>query len=269
MTPIELHHLNCGTMCPRGARLVVGRGGLRDTARQVAHCLLIEAGSELVLVDTGFGLDDCASPGRLGRGFRALARPVTEPAETAIRQIEALGRDPADVRHIVVTHLDLDHAGGLADFPDAEVHVFASELAAAQNPPRREALRYVKKQWAHGPNWETYGVGGDRWYDFESIRLLPDLDADVALIPLPGHSTGHCGVAVNTSDGWLLHCGDSFFHHGEIKTPPHAPPAIRFHQNLNQHDGKARNRNQERLRELNREHGDEVSLICSHDPEMM
>ena len=28
-----------------------------------------------------------------------------------------------DVRHILVTHLDFDHAGGLPDFPDAVVHV--------------------------------------------------------------------------------------------------------------------------------------------------
>ena len=43
----------------------------------------------------------------------------------------ALGLDPRDVRHIVVTHLDLDHAGGLADFPDAKVHLHAREHAAA------------------------------------------------------------------------------------------------------------------------------------------
>ena len=40
-------------------------------------------------------------------------------------------------------------------------------------------------------------------------------------------------------------------------------------QKLNEHDGKARARNQERLRELAREHGDEVRLICSHDPELL
>ena len=54
-----------------------------------------------------------------------------------------------------------------------------------------------------------------------------------------------------------------------LETPPHAPRASRLHENLNQHDGKARNSNQERLRELNSEHGDEVTLVCSHDPQMM
>jgi glyoxylase-like metal-dependent hydrolase (beta-lactamase superfamily II) len=256
-------------MCPRGARLLAGQGGLLETTKIVAHCLLIEAGGELVLVDTGFGTADCADPRRLGMVFRAAVAPRCREPETAIRQVEALGLDPKDVRHIVTTHLDLDHAGGLGDFPDAQVHVFGTELAAAQAPPLRERTRYVKAQWAHGPNWVEYGAGGDDWFGFKSIRLLPDLDAEIALIPLPGHSAGHCGVAVNTQDGWLLHAGDSFFFHGEIETPRRCPPGLRFFQALNQRDGEARSRNQERLRELQRDHGDEVTLFCSHDAQML
>ena len=39
-----------------------------------------------------------------------------------------------DAGTIVLTHLDLDHAGGLADFPQATVHVSATELRALQAP---------------------------------------------------------------------------------------------------------------------------------------
>jgi glyoxylase-like metal-dependent hydrolase (beta-lactamase superfamily II) len=113
-----------------------------EKTKIVAHCLLIEAGGELVLVDTGFGLGDCSNPGRLGRPFRALVAPVCEERESAIRQVEALGHDPGDVRHIVTTHLDLDHAGGIGDFPEAQVHVFAAELAAARSPSLTERTRY-------------------------------------------------------------------------------------------------------------------------------
>jgi hypothetical protein len=116
-------------MCPRGARLLAGHGGLLETTKIVAHCLLIEAGGELVLVDTGFGVGDCSNPKRLGAPFRAMVAPICEERESAVRQIEALGHHPADVRHIITTHLDLDHAGGIGDFPDAQIHVFASELA--------------------------------------------------------------------------------------------------------------------------------------------
>jgi glyoxylase-like metal-dependent hydrolase (beta-lactamase superfamily II) len=264
-----VRHLNCGTMCPRGARLLAGRGGLLEPTKLIAHCLLIEAGGSLVLVDTGFGSGDVADPGRLGQPFRAMVRPQCVDSETAVRQVARLGLDPTDVRDVVVTHLDLDHAGGLGDFPAAQVHVFAPELAAAMDPPRRERTRYRSAQWAHGPKWQEHRVDGDDWFGFESVRLLPDLDVEVALVPLLGHTAGHTGVAVKEDDGWLLHCGDAYFHRGEVLTPPRCPPGLRLFQKLNEHDGEARASNQERLRELAREHGDEVRLICSHDPELL
>jgi glyoxylase-like metal-dependent hydrolase (beta-lactamase superfamily II) len=55
--------------------------------------------------------------------------------ETAVRQIEELGFGAADVRHIVLTHFDLDHIGGLADFPDAEVHLTAGEARGSVHAP--------------------------------------------------------------------------------------------------------------------------------------
>jgi hypothetical protein len=54
-----------------------------------------------------------------------------------------------------------------------------------------------------------------------------------------------------------------------MQTPPRCPPGLALFQKLNQRDGKAREHNQERLRALAREHGDEVRLICSHDPELL
>jgi glyoxylase-like metal-dependent hydrolase (beta-lactamase superfamily II) len=249
--------------------MLAGEGGWLERSKVVAHCLLIEVGGKYVLVDTGFGTADCADRKRLGRRFNTFVAPKCDEAETAIRQIKARGVDPGDVRHIVTTHLDLDHAGGLGDFPEAQVHVLGAELAAAEHPPLKERSRYVKAQWAHGPHWVEYGPGGDRWYGFESIRLLPDLEGEIALIPLSGHSAGHTGVAINTADGWLLHCGDAFFHHGAIETPPRYPRGWKIFERLNQHDGEARHRNQERLRGLRQEHGAEIAMLCSHDPEML
>lgn len=256
-------------MCPRGARLLAGSGGLLEPTKLIAHCLLIESGGSLVLVDTGYGIGDAENPKRLGQPFRAMVRPQTEEAETAVRQVAAMGLDPADVGDIVVTHLDLDHAGGLGDFPEARVHVFAPELAAAMDPPLRERTRYRKAQWAHGPDWRQVRVDGDDWFGFESVRVLPDLEVEVAMVPLLGHTAGHTGVAVKQDGDWLLHCGDAYFHRDEMLTPPSCPPGLRLFQKLNEHDGKARGRNQERLRALARERGGEVRLICSHDPELL
>ena len=86
------------------------------------------------------------------------------------------------------------------------------------------------------------------------------------MIPLPGHTFGHTGVVVREPDGWLLHCGDAYFFHGDIETPRSCPPGLRAFQSLVQADGKLRHQNQERLRELVQSQAGEVRLICSHDP---
>src|SRR5260221_461545 len=96
-----VHHLNCGTLRPIGARLVNGEGGYVDPARIVCHCRLLETDRELVLVDTGLGLAEMEDPwSRLGRLPAGLLRLEQDATRTAIRQLRALGFDPGDVRHI-------------------------------------------------------------------------------------------------------------------------------------------------------------------------
>jgi glyoxylase-like metal-dependent hydrolase (beta-lactamase superfamily II) len=263
--PRAIHHLNCGTLCPRGARLLVGEGGLLASARLVCHCLLIEGAEGLVLVDTGFGIEDTRRPRQLGLPFVTLIRPRLDASETALVQVRRLGFEPGDVGHVVTTHLDLDHAGGLPDFPDAEVHLLGRELDAALHPGWRERPRYIAAHWAHNPHWIQHEPAGEEWFGFESVRILPGSDAEILLIPLPGHTLGHTGVAVRQRDRWLLHCGDAYFHHGEVQTPAHCPPGIAAFQVLDQVDGEARHQNRERLRELAQRQADDVELICSHD----
>ncbi len=262
---MKIHHLNCGTLCPFGAALIGDEGGVLAAGRMVCHCLLIEGDDGLILVDTGVGTLDCREPNRLGRPFRAAIRPRCDARETALARVRELGFEAGDVRHIVATHLDLDHAGGLPDFPDAAVHVFAPEHAAAVEPSLKDRPRYLRHHFAHGPRWSVHEPGGDDWHGFASIRVLPDSVTEVLLVPLVGHSAGHAGVAINTGERWLLHCGDAYFFHAEVETPPRCPPGLRAFQSLTNADGKQRRANQERLRELAARDGDEVDLVCAHD----
>lgn len=179
----------------------------------VCHVLLCETADSLVLVDTGFGLDDIREPKRrLGLSARVLGAKLDE-SETAIRQVEALGFSAEDVRDIVVTHFDLDHIGGLSDFPNARVHVSSTEWDAVQNPTRRERLRYRRSQFNHNPKVVTYSADGEPWRGLPAARPLDGLGSEFALVPVVGHTRGHCAVAVDAGeDGWLLHAGDAYFH---------------------------------------------------------
>lgn len=257
MSAAKVHHLNCGTMCPRALALL---GGPR---RLVCHCLLVELGDRLVLVDAGLGVDDVTrTRARLGAGFARIAGAVLDVSECAVRQVEALGFRVDDVRDVVVTHLDLDHAGGLSDFPEARVHVHAKELAAARaRATFAERERYRPAQLDAVRHWTTYDEAGESFYGFEAVRAVSE---DVLLVPLFGHSRGHSGVAVRDGAGWLLHAGDAYFEPGDLASPRASSAGLGAFQRLVAFDDGARSRNRERLRGLKTAHP-EVRLFSAHD----
>jgi len=267
---MRVHHLNCISTCPLGGKLmddgpesVVQRGHLTN------HCLLIEGAGDLVLVDTGLGLRDVADPqSRLSRFFLNLVSPEFREEMTACRQLRRMGFNPADVRHIVLTHLDFDHAGGLDDFPNAIVHMLESERDAAfAQATWLDRQRFRPQQWSTLGNWRVYQPDeGDSWFGFNRVRSLEGLSDDIVLVPLLGHTLGHAGVAVRVADRWLFQAGDAYFFHGEIDLQhPHCTPGLTFYQRMMDKDHKLRVSNQERLRELRRTRAYEVELFCAHD----
>ncbi|HYX14993.1 MAG TPA: MBL fold metallo-hydrolase [Nostoc sp.] len=254
-------------MCPIGGALFDGFSrGL--TACLVCHCLLIETNQGLVLIDTGFGQRDIKAPlSRLSPFFMNLNRIKFEEKYTAVAAIEQLGLNPRDVRHIVLTHLDFDHAGGLEDFPEATVHVMLSEIEAAKERQGFvSSRRYRPGQWDEVKNWKYYSAGGEPWFGFEAVRNLEGLPPEILLIPLVGHTRGHAGIAIETSEGWLLHAGDAYFYRHEIGSPKRVcTPGLRAYQSFMEVDRKARLSNQDKLRALSLDHSSDVHLFCSHD----
>lgn len=263
---MRVHHLNCGTHCPFGGAFFDGASkGL--LANIPTHCLLIETEQGLVLVDTGYGLQDVQrTHARLPWLWPAILNVRLHERDTAIRQVEALGFSTRDVRHIVLTHLDFDHAGGIEDFPEARVHVLAIEREAAAG--KRLSFignqRYRPAQWDAVHDWHTYAADGESWFGFDAVRQLDGLPPEILMVPLRGHTEGHAGVAIQTGGSWLLHAGDAYLHHSQMFSQPRNTPGLAMYQHVMDTDRSKRRVNQQRLRDLKGSFNS-IQIFCSHD----
>jgi glyoxylase-like metal-dependent hydrolase (beta-lactamase superfamily II) len=188
--------LDCAPMSPWFPRWHIG-----------GTCLLVDTDHGPVLVDTGLGLHDYSNPTPKVRFFRLDFGSHNDPENAAVRQVARLGCAPEGIRHIVMTHLHFDHAGGLPDFPHAQVHVLRREVEAMRRPRTWIDLAYDRSDFAHQPAWVLYEQPDAEWLGLEAIRL--PFSPEMYLVPLFGHTRGHCGVAIQDDKGWLFHCADA------------------------------------------------------------
>jgi N-acyl homoserine lactone hydrolase len=167
---------------------------------------LIVSGDRVVLVDTGFPARYVADPLGVGReeGLDAFGHIVSITRENLpSAQLALAGVEPGDVTDLVVTHGDIDHVGGIADFPSATIVVGRAELELG--PPRYfGAFRPV--DWP--PASQYHVVDGDE-------ELLPGVD----LLLTPGHSPGHLSLLVRLSrTGPMLLAGDAISRPAELES---------------------------------------------------
>ena len=202
---MKIHHVNFGAM----------RAIPNDVNESsIVHCLILEDPQGLALVDTGLGLAEMQFPKQLfgeallnGWGF------FPDPRYAALTQLTERGIKPSDIKHVLLTHADVDHAGGLVDLPRAQVHLTQEERDNLDggNP------RYLFNQFDHTPNWQTYGRSADEWMGLPSRPLDLGFDGDVRMIFLPGHTHGHCGYAIKDDDGrWTLFHADVYYRRQEM-----------------------------------------------------
>lgn len=208
---MKVHHLNCvAIQSPTG-----------DHA--IGHCVLIEIENELILLDTGISSLDLTQPS-LHFSEQLLLQVglnLTE-IQSAKEQIIALGLNPNQVKTIVLTHLDFDHSSGLLDFPQATVHISKEELDSFThgNP------RYLSYVLEHQPKIEKYDTSSVDWLGFEARYLSIHPELKMALIPLFGHTIGHCGIAFEVNKQVYFYIGDAYYLRAELTDPSHPIHAL-------------------------------------------
>ncbi len=225
------------------------------------HCVVFHIGDRIILLDSGFGTREMDDPnGLIGADALFKLGVIIDPRLTAIGRLQARGIEPDQVTDIILTHLDNDHAGGLHDFPNAVVHVAGEEVQAFDSTQSRGPYRPY--QISHQTKFAIYGPSEETWFGLEARSLnLPDV-LEAKLIPLPGHTAGHCGVAYRENGKWSLHAGDAYFDSrmNFLDNAPGLPLEVAF-----QTDADNRKASLGKLRTLRRQHGDEVAMFCTHD----
>ncbi len=246
----NIHHLLCGEM---------GAFPQDVNSKAINHCLLLIEDRNLVLIDTGLGLLEMQKmEERLGEIAQAYGF-VPNESLTALRQIEALGYQAQDVKHIVISHLDVDHVGGLRDFPQAQVHLAQEELEALQNGNPR----YLPNQFEHQPHFQPVEPSTETWEGFEKRKLDLGLSAEVSLIPLFGHTQGHSGILIERAgEKTLFHVADTYYRRFEVEQDPSPIEEIIARA---ADDNEARKKSLTKVRALIQKEKDNLEIICYHD----
>jgi len=262
---MKIHHLNCGSFCPLSHPILNRALPLLNQFNLVCHCLLIESDAGLILVDTGLGLDDVKNHQRFKSNFifNQFAKPKLDLDETAFVQITKLGFNPKDVKHIMATHFDSDHIGGLSDFPGAKIHLLKDEWEHAQNPKSaREKSRYNRLRWQQNQDIKTYSTDGDLWHGFKRVQNLEGIDKSIYFVSLPGHTKGHAGVLIE-KEVPMFFAGDAFLLEKQLESSKEILP-LTLYNKLVHEDSSLASKTLESLRNLHKDHP-ELDIFCSHD----
>jgi glyoxylase-like metal-dependent hydrolase (beta-lactamase superfamily II) len=160
----------------------------RNRIRMGTNCLLIEAGAERILVDTGIG-DKVDEKFRDIYGMEAGARRLPEA-------LRAAGLAPGDITRVVLSHLHFDHCGWntrredgrlVPTFPNARYWIERGELEHARAPNERDRASYFPE------NWEPLlGAGVVELFDGET-EVVPGIRA----VKVPGHNADMCVITID------------------------------------------------------------------------
>src|SRR5207302_506516 len=102
----------------------VRRGGSQDTEVAIPMPIFaVDTDHGWLLFDTGCDprvrTDPEAVWGRLASAFRV----VINDEDTQLARLESIGLVPKQIEHVVISHLHMDHAGGMQLFTRSRIHI--------------------------------------------------------------------------------------------------------------------------------------------------
>jgi glyoxylase-like metal-dependent hydrolase (beta-lactamase superfamily II) len=241
----KFFQINCGEMFPHLFRVQAG-----------IFVTIFETNSGWAMIDSGYGLKDFDHPNLIFQMFTSFTRTPHQPTVCAIHQIKNFGLQPQQIKHIILTHMHIDHAGGITDFPWATVHVYEKEYHAAIKKTGHLRLGYNHRQWMHHLHWQKYRETDSTWFGFPAIKL-PGFSPEIFLIPMPGHTPGHCMVAFFSGGKWILQTGSAAYPFYLPREQQASAPGW-FQRWL-------MGENLPQLKQLCQDHGNEIQFLSSHE----
>ena len=169
-------------------------------------CFYITIGSHRFLIDTGWSKIVCEHPIKhLGFAIWYSSEPVMKEEECAANQLKD---DKIDC--ILMTHLDCDHASGLADFSNIPIYVSKEEYDYSQS----NRIRYGS--FVDGFNYSFFEFKDDPEAPFKKSM---DIFGDNSVIGYftPTHSAGSVIYRVNDGDKFALFVGDNGYNEDSWK----------------------------------------------------
>lgn len=167
-----------------------------------------------ILVDTGLHPAIASDPQQnLGRFGTWFSKPEMKPGDDVPSQLRDRGIDPSSIRLVLMTHLHLDHASGIADFPEATFLVSSVEWLAATKGLLPMTKGYYRPQYDYAFDFRTLDFDSGDVNSYSTFGRTIDLfgDGSVRLASTPGHSAGHMSVIVRLKDQDMVIAGDAIY----------------------------------------------------------
>ena len=214
-----------------------------------------------ILVDTGLHPSIASDPTEnLGRLGTWLFKPELDPGDDLPSQLRDRNIDPSDIRLVLMTHLHVDHASAIADFPEATFIVTDAEWKAATTGLFPFGRGYRRQQYDYAFDFRTLAFDGDEVSSYSTFGRTVDLfgDGSIRLASTPGHTAGHQSVIVRLKDRDMVISGDAIYLEEQLEPRADLPGRMQDEHNFK--------RSLQEIRLFRREYPDAV-ITPGHDPD--